>query len=173
MKFRSIVFLSLASAFLTSCTSASQHRSRCEYWQAKVDPSVETRGRQFELPSDAEAADAIECLLQLRGHHEHAAISGATRLDVSQRFPSASVALAALYYVSYIYTTDRRHGDGIALVDSDYQMANAEQVDRAFDYVSRWLDDVRREGIARIRKEHRDPLAGSGLEWYGNVPEER
>jgi hypothetical protein len=151
--------------------AACETQVTCEYWQSKVDPAVPLQGKRLdELPGDADAPEAIRCLLRLRGRTSHGRFSGVTRFDVSQIVPRATMEIAALYYVTYIYERKWPHADAV-MIDGPGGGNTTETVRNAFDAMERWLETVEKIGIARARKRRLHPLRGTPLHWYGRQPE--
>lgn len=144
--------------------------AQCERWQSKVDPAMPLQGERLaELPADDEAVTAIRCLLAMRGRTEPARFSGATRFDVSQIAERATIEVAALYYITFIYERSWQHGDAVMIVGPRGTNTKAA-VRQAFTAVERWLETVERIGIAEVRARQLHPLAGTKLSWYGRSP---
>lgn len=166
-------------AMVVSCVTAPDSRvaraapssMNCGYWQSKVDPSVPLQGARLdELPGDAEAVEAIRCLLRLRGRTEPGRFGGATRFDVSQVGPEPAIEVAALYYVTYIYERSWGHGDAVMIVGPNGVNTKAT-VRQAFEAVARWVATVERMGMAEVRAQRLHPFRGTSLHWYGRRPE--
>jgi len=117
-------------------------------------------------PSDEEVITAISCLLKNRGDHREARFGGVARIDISQHLPTASIELASLYYISYLYKQQWQHADGIALWNRKGEINPPGSVEAAFH--KRWFARVKEIGVRAARKEHLDPLKETGLFWYGN-----
>ena len=148
--------------------SAETAQSKCQKWNAKVDPGVAGRivVNVSEL-SDNEVVAAMECLLKNRGKRETARIYGATHFDVSQTLPPATIELASLYYISYLFTGNYQHGDGIALWDDHGVINPPGSIDHAYDAYKGWFKRVKTLGLVAAKKQHLDPLKGTNLKWYG------
>jgi hypothetical protein len=140
----------------------------CREWDAKVNPAV--RGKiavKVESLSDDEVMVAIGCLLKHRGDQRPARFRGATHYEVSQLLPAASIELASLYYISYLFTGNFQHGDGIAFWDQHGVINPPGACEIAYDAYSKWFEQVRSMGLAAARKKKLDPLQGTNLRWYG------
>jgi hypothetical protein len=176
---RGIVILIMAfSMFMVAPIGAPQSKEKtgqakaadeCRRWRAMVDPQVHSASIHPEVANlaDAEASFGISCLLVLEGIHRPGRFSGVTRLDVSQLLPQATVGLDALYVISAIYNQKWEHAQGIALVDSKFQLLTPEKgAKSAFPFVKAWYARVKNLGIGKLRAEHDDPLRDSGLKWF-------
>lgn len=141
----------------------------CHKWAGKVDPSVGDNDEPHALPAgEVETIEAIACLLRLEGNLEPARFSGVTHMDESQTLPRATVEVGALYYASYVFLRHWDHASGIAIVDQKGRFNQPSSVHRAYRYYRRWLSELQRIGVSEARKQHLDPVQGSGLRWYGN-----
>lgn len=141
---------------------------KCLLWRSKVDSTLV---RLQEPPgadekSDQSVMEGIECLLSLEGNRNRAKFSGVTRPEVSQNFKPATVEVAALYYVSFLYTGKWDHADAIAIVDNNREPNAAETVRRAYVAYRKWFQRVKKIGLAEARKIGLDPLKGKGVRWY-------
>ena len=143
-------------------------QASCREWDKRVDPRLGDSGIYPDrLPPDPEVLVAISCLLKQRGNKEPARFSGATRPGVSQQLPSATIELAALYYISYLFTGNPQHGDGVALWNQDGVINPPGSADAAYTAYRIWFRRVRSLGLAEARKRRLDPLKGTALRWYG------
>lgn len=111
--------------------------------------------------------EGMSCLLQCRGITREAGISGATHYEVSAGLPRATVELAALYYISFLFTGQRTHADGVALWNSDGVINPPGSIDTAYEAYERWFRRVQELGLATAREQGLNPLEGTGLAWYG------
>jgi hypothetical protein len=137
----------------------------CEKWIGLVDP--ELKGRARKPATDKEVMQAIQCLLTCRGNMKIAGFGGATRSEVSQSFPPATVELAALFYISYLFEGRWDHADGVALCDEN--SINPEgAISAAYGGYLKWFAQIRKLGIAEARRRHLSPLSGTGFQWYGS-----
>jgi hypothetical protein len=167
----------------------------CSQWQRRVDPrlmdpkSSTARSttpsdsldllRRTESPSDSRAlvrsphsqdnasvVHGIRCLLKLEGRTDPALVYGATRFDTSQFFDSASVQVAALYYISYLFYDDWGHGGAVVLVDRSHGWNTDRSVHRAFASYRKSYRLLRKIGVDEMRRRKIDPLDNTGLRWY-------
>jgi hypothetical protein len=124
--------------------------------------------------TEPEIIAAMGCLLALEDNTQKASFTGVTWAGVSQLFAWAPVNVAALYYVSYLYTGNWKHGDAIALrgpgASSDDSRAlyvtNQEAVHKAYASYRHWYEQLKRIGLRNAREQKLDPLEGTGLRWY-------
>ena len=141
----------------------------CKYWQAKVDPSI-TLLRSSSQPSKANEDDpleAIECLLKLEGKTSRSAFSSATvGYDISQRFPPATVEVAALYYASYLYHRTWHHARAMILMDQEGKKNTKTAIKAAYRAYRSWFATVREIGFREAREQRLDPLDGTNIRWY-------
>lgn len=154
-------------------TMAGQHGTtppECKKWFAKVEPIPGTSEEVWltDRPTDQDVLQAIGCLLQLHGNKHPARFTGVTHLDVSQILPQASVELAALYYISYLFTGNFKHADGIALVNRSRVINPDGAIDIAYHAYTVWFERVKSMGLLTARTLVLNPLQGTGLSWYGN-----
>lgn len=157
------------SVVLIGHTACVSHANICDVWRSKVDPSVRLQGGGIaELPSDDAAIAAIDCLLKSRGNTEPARFSGAVDDRVSQIFPDATIELAALYYISFIYEKNWNHASAVA-IDGPRGVNTKATIAEAYDAYQRWFVQAKRHGIAAAREQGFAPLAGTGLHWYGQA----
>jgi hypothetical protein len=126
--------------------------------------------------SDEVVLAAMSCFLSLENRTEYASVGGPTWAGVSQFFVArVPVNLAALYYISYLYTGNWKHGNAIALrgegADS-YEgslrlyVTRPDAVRKAYGSYRRWFEKVKQLGLAGAREQKLDPLEGTGLWWY-------
>ncbi len=161
---------------------------RCDYWHAQVippevkptTPVVKSEPHKissnlelthspeplYSRLSEAEAFEAIDCLLMLEGNKNDSRIVGATRVDTSQTFGASSVEVAALYYVSVIFYRDWGHAGAAALVGQAVVGDRDVVVAAAYAAHKKWLVKVKQLGWETARAEKLDPLDGSGVRWY-------
>jgi|GEM_PF-2909596 len=141
----------------------------CNYWRSLVDRSVEkpvTDQRIDESNSDT-IIFGIRCLLTLQGNKNPARFSGVTRTDVSQTFDEATADVAALYYISYLYTGRFDHARAVALRDPQNGQFNSDRaIGLAFQAYKKWFGKVERIGLRRAREIALDPLKGAKTGWY-------
>jgi len=90
-------------------------------------------------------------------------------------YSAPPVNLAALWAISYVYTSDFNHSLAIALVGQDAASSDSngmyvtkqEAVHRAYRAYRVWFEKVEKLGLPRARADNLDPLEGTGLCWYG------
>ena len=163
-----IPFISLNDT-LGGARNPIQHFERCNYWQAKVDPSVEVKQDIAGLSEedDARVLRAIECLLKLKGKTSPSTFSSATvGYDLSQRFPPPTVEVAALYYASYLYCQKWQHGHAMILLDKKGRKNTKESKEVAYRAYQSWLERIKGVGLHKAREDKLDPLAGTAVRWY-------
>jgi len=147
----------------------SETSQPCKEWDQRVDPDLGTKGPWLErVPSDDEVIVAIDCLLRNRGDRRAARFGGATDPKVSQVLPGATVELASLYYISYLFTGNQQHGEGVALWNRRGIVNPPGSVDAAYRAYTAWFKRVRSMGLSAARSRNLDPLKGTGLRWYGS-----
>jgi len=163
-----IILVGLLSAAPVFAQKKAVSNRSCSEWDKKVDPSLGTAAFLVNRPlGDDETLSAIGCLLRHQHDERPANFSGSTRPEVSQFFPDATIELASLYYISYLYTGNWLHGDAIALWNEGGEISPPGATITAYNAYDQWFKRVKTGGLASARKEHLDPLAGTGLAWYG------
>lgn len=141
--------------------------TQCKYWQSKVDPKIKLPKTEAKEETDDEhIMQAIECLLKLEGRKDDSKLRGATRLTVSQTFGPASVEVAALYYISYLYLQKWDHGSAIALRDADGEVNKPLAVAQAYQSYKIWFERVKSVGLSKAREMDLRPLADTKVHWY-------
>lgn len=164
---------------------AQTNMSNCTIWHSKVDPNIEiapseivrsqereagtyviTPSSPFKDISDADILFGIQCLLALKGSIRESNIAGATRPDTSQIFESATVEVAALYYISYLFTKDWGHAGAAVLVDERGAWNTDESIQKAYNAYQAWFEKVEKLGLKEARDDKLDPLFGTGINWY-------
>jgi len=148
-----------------SCRAADDH---CAIWRGQVDPTIEVSVRNPPPRDDSERVAAFECLLGEQGNTGPARFSGATGTAVSAMLPDATVEVAALFYISFLYTGSWRHADGVCLVNRENQIVAHDGVAAAYSAYRKWLARVKEVGVARAHELGLDPLEGADLCWYGS-----
>ena len=117
---------------------------------------------------------AIGCLLELESDVRPTNAMGVTWVGSSLRLDTAPVNLAALYYISYLYTRNWKHGTAVALrgPGAEYRRSQPKysttqsSIHEAYRAYRRWYSQVKDIGLEEARAERLDPLAGSSLYWY-------
>lgn len=142
--------------------------NKCLYWQSRVDESVKPPEsyKGLDETNEQNIMEGIECLLNLEGNRNDAKFSGANKPYVSQIFKQATVEVAALYYISYLYTQKWDHADAIFLANDNEEATEAETTRRAYKAYRAWYKEVKKIGIAKAREKHLNPLEGTGIRWY-------
>ncbi len=126
----------------------------CQYWQSMVDADVEppVGVQKVDEANQQTIIDGIECLLQMKGNKHSAKFSGATRPDVSQIFKPATVEVAALYYISFLYYQKWDHADAVALRDENGKIDTPEAVRQGYQSYRKWFGQVKRVGLSKARR---------------------
>jgi hypothetical protein len=140
----------------------------CKYWLSRVDSDVK-RPDQFKHVDESNMDNiivGIECLLALEDNKKRARFSGATRYDVSQLFAPATVDVAALYYVSFLFTQKWDHANAVAIVDKEGRINTDESIKEAFQAYREWFKEVKKLGIYKARESGIEPFAGKNIRWY-------
>ena len=172
------MFLSYGIFFVMTAPETGAHSNQamsqsidCRVWNSQIDPAVHHESPPNPITlSDTDALEAMNCLIKNRGNRTIAKIGGATNLAVSQQLPEPTVELAALYYISYIFTKSYQHADGIALWDDAGTINPPHSIESAYSAYITWLNEVRKVGVSKARRLRLDPLNRSGLAWYGKRP---
>ena len=146
------------------------------------NPNIVVQAHQNRDPdnvqslNDDEILKGISCLLDLKGRKEPSRLAGVTGDDISQFVGRASVEVAALYYINYLFKGVFDHAYGYVLLDTTRAPAKDKMgalltreadASRAYVYYARWFQKVRKIGLSAARQQHLDPLAGTTLQWYG------
>jgi hypothetical protein len=160
----SVVILGVYSSALAR--SQAQTRN-CNFWRSKIDEAtIESQEEQPGPLDDRSVLKGIRCLLQMEPNLHLARFSGAVNPSVSQLFPPATANVAALYYVSFLFTGRWDHADAVALRGVNGEVNSPEIITRAYKSYRRWFAEIRKLGLERARREKRDPLRNSGVTWY-------
>jgi hypothetical protein len=139
---------------------------RCQYWQSKVDETLSSSQRDVDHTDLENILEAVECLLQMEGNKHPARFSGATQFYVSQLFEPAKADVAALYYISYLYTQNWEHADAIALRSNDGAINSAQDIEIAYQSYRRWFAQVKAVGLEKARQMNLQPLKDTNIRWY-------
>jgi hypothetical protein len=182
--FGSIVFLCMGVYQSAKGAMLMQDGERCKYWQAKVDPSIESSKKTADISKDGSTVDsslaskvndeddtnvldAIECLLKLKGKASPSRFSSGTiGYNLSTRFPPPTVEVAALYYVSYLYHKKWRHAQAMVLMDSEGKKNTKKSIKTAYKAYQIWFEKVKGIGLERARQQNLTPLDGTDVRWY-------
>jgi hypothetical protein len=146
--------------------------NKCYRWRTQVDPRFQRIMMDKGTLTDREIEEGIGCLLELKGLKNKARLYGDTRINLNKaeryRPPKkpASVEIAALYYISYLFYNNWEHAGSIALYDADTGKTNTgEIVEKAFESYQKWYKKMLDMGIKVAREKALDPLDGSGISW--------
>lgn len=168
------LFFTFAMSICLSFIATSLHKAcemkkqspDCRYWRSKVDATVEPASATINETDDRIILEGIDCLLRLEGNKHSAKFSGATKPYVSQLFKPATVEVAALYYISYLYYQKWDHADAVALRDESGEIDKPEAVRQAYQSYKKWFEEVKRVGLAKARETKLRPLADTNVHWY-------
>lgn len=119
--------------------------------------------------------EGIGCLLTLWGNKARSRFTGYTRVSNEVASPPppplikkpASVEVAALYYISYMFYDKWEHAGSTRLFDeTSGKISYSEKtVKRAYESYLQWFKKIQLIGVDEARKQKLDPLAGSGIGW--------
>lgn len=147
----------------------------CFKWWTQVDPRQVLVTIDIESLTDEEIVEGIGCLLRLKGNKNKARIYGRTRsnLNGAQGYKPpknpATIEIAALYYISYLFHKDWEHAGAIALYDEEEEdidkINSPEYAERAFRSYENWFTTVKQLGLKKTREQKIYPLTGSGISW--------
>lgn len=156
------------------CLAAISRANNCEYWFAKVDPSIEEIDSRVDETNEESTIAGIACFLTLEGKKSNGVLYGAKSF-VSQRVPRASIEINALYYISKLFYRGDDFASAVALVGDPVKVCGKYEsilfnsnrdVRRAFKSYRKWFKKVKTVGLEEARKQKLDPLDGSGVRWY-------
>jgi hypothetical protein len=181
-----------ATLVLTSSSvlNGQSYGKACEVWLEriaqslpppdKVDGKKAGADRQADpwkvkSLSEDERLRAINCFLSAENDTRSSVFDARGDLEWSQMYSAPPVNLAALWAISYVYTSDFNHSLAIALVGQDAASSDSngmyvtkqEAVHRAYRAYRVWFEKVEKLGLPRARADNLDPLEGTGLCWYG------
>lgn len=180
--------LSLFSEYRTTQQVATSNldSGNCTFWHSKVDPNIKPSDRldtvspgaaegiskelkvdSSAISSEEELFKAIECLLHLEGNKTDSKIIGATSYYTSQVFGASTVEVAALYYISYLYYGKWDHAYAAKLVDKNGFVEDSQMIHKAYVSYRNWYKKLKEVGTAKAKETKLDPLAGTGIGWYG------
>jgi hypothetical protein len=165
--------LALGICLIFSGYTNSQSRNEicdvCLYWHSKVDYSITLPENcpKLDTTDEENILQAIDCLLKLEGRTKDSGFgTGGTSIEVSNAYPSPTVEVAALYYITYLYDQDWSHW-AIKIVDKKKERNEPEKVKSAYKAYRKWYEQVKKLGINEARKANLTPLDGTDLCWYG------
>lgn len=167
-----MVLLSLGATFAVAQNKPDGAMNKCHRWRTQVDPMFQRIMIDKETLTDREIEEGIGCLLELKGLKNKARFYGDTRSNYNKsegyRRPEkpASVEVAALYYISYLFYSNWEHAGSIALYDEATGKTNTGKiVEKAFESYQKWYKEMIVIGIKAAREKKLDPLEGSGISW--------
>jgi hypothetical protein len=167
-----LFFLFGVTSQMAQTKSNELKKDICYRWQTQVDPSFKRIEINESTLSVAEVQEGIGCLLKLQGKTNKARFTGATRLNpyASQgNKPSqkaATVEIAALYYISYLFYNNWEHASSLSLYDENTGEVNSKKnVKIAYKSYREWFKKVIEIGLEEARKQKLDPLSGSSVSW--------
>ena len=143
----------------------------CYRWRTQVDPQIQRINIEETALSDSEVEEGIRCLLELKGQKAKARFYGDTRANYNKadryRPPKkpATVEIAALYYISYLFENNWEHAGSVVLVDDDGKLNSNAIVEKAYKSYREWFQKVLKVGLRKARELKLDPLEGSGVRW--------
>jgi hypothetical protein len=163
-----LICLGALPLFAQKSNKIREKHSECIYWQSVIDDTIESSelGKQLNTSDPKTILTGIECLLKMEGNKHKARFSGATKVYVSQIFEPATVEVAALYYISYLFYQKWDHADAIALRDERGNVNTLEAIHKAYSYYREWFKEVKKRGFDNAIKEGLDPLKGKDVRWY-------
>jgi hypothetical protein len=166
------VFLLGVNSQMAQTKSDKTRNDICYKWQTQVDPSFQRIVIDKTTLTIPEIQEGIACLLKLKGKTNKARFSGQTRFNPyrSKEYKPpkklATVEIAALYYVSYLFYDNWEHANSISLFDADTFNSDTKKiVDRAYTSYQSWFDKVKELGLEKAREQKLDPLEDSGISW--------
>lgn len=146
----------------------------CYRWQTQIDPSLKRVVINAPTLTVAELQEGIGCLLKLKGKTKKARFTGATRdnyYSSTQYEPPkhpATIEIAALYYISYLFYENWEHASSVSLFDEESEQINSNKktsVEKAYKSYQKWFEKLKEVGIEKAREQNLDPLSGSGISW--------
>lgn len=162
-----IGILALAMTIGAHAQTGSASSPSCRDWFSKIDPHDSPQANfALDRLTDVEKLKGMVCLLKLEGRKNDARFSGATRPNVSQLFPATSVEVGALYYVSYVFTGKWDHSSACYLRGVDGRINDPQDIREAYRLYRKWIEQVKKLGLAEAREKGLNPLEGSSASWY-------
>ncbi|MBS1797246.1 MAG: hypothetical protein JSS81_25695 [Acidobacteria bacterium] len=161
------VFLIFSSQ--TNSQSLNEKCDVCLYWHSKVDYSIKlpVNYPKLDTKDEGNILEAINCLLKLEGKTNDSGFgTGGTSIEVSNAYPSPTVEVAALYYITYLYNPDWPHW-AIKIVDKKKEKNDQEIVKAAYKAYRKWYEQIKKQGIKKARNANLTPFDGTDLCWYG------
>jgi hypothetical protein len=168
-----LVLLGMTCVMAQPKSNAGQ--DSCRRWRTQVDPGEKRISIEIATLSDNEIEEAIKCLLTLQGQRARARVYGDTRPNYNKadgyKPPQnpATIEIAALYYISYLFTNNWEHAASVVLVNDNGEIDEKTNtraiVDRAFKSYREWFQKVNEIGLKKARELKLNPLEGSGVRW--------
>ena len=116
------------------------------------------------MPEDDKLA-GVACLLSLEKNQHPARFGGATASYVSQIYPEATTEVAALFYISYMFTGKWDHSLGVALRGRNGEINNPKDISLAYKNYRKWFKRVLSVGWKKSQDEGIVPLANGPVHW--------
>jgi hypothetical protein len=162
------IYISFDLVALPKACEMKRESQSCQYWGSKIDAELKplVSAQNIDETNPQMILDGIDCLLHMKGNKHRAKFSGATKPNVSQLFKPATVEVAALYYISYLYYQKWDHADAIALRDEKGRIDKPESVRQAYQSYKKWFEEVKRVGVVKAREMKLRPLAHTKVHWY-------
>lgn len=167
-------FLFGVSSAIAQTKAEKLEKDVCYRWQTQVDPSLKRFKIDNSTLTDDEIQEGISCLLKLKGKTKIARFTGATRTNIysSELYKPpkhpASIEIAALYYISYLFYDKWEHASSVSLFDEESEEINSntkKSVEKAYKSYQKWFEKVKEIGLKKAREQKLDPLANSGVSW--------
>lgn len=156
-------------------TPSVANGGHCAYWNSLVDPKAPQVSTKEIDSASKDVMSGIQCLLKLEGRKNQGVRYG-QKSFVSQTVPKASVEINALYQISELFYGNDDFAYAIALTadppkvvgELEVEEYNSNEVVKiAFASYRRWFKEIERIGLEAARRKKLDPLADSGIMWYG------
>lgn len=169
-----LVFWFGVTSQIAQTKSDKGESSVCYRWRTQVDPSLQRVIIDKSTLTIGETQTAIGCLLKLQGNRKKARFTGSTQSNYyssdAYKPPKnpASIEIAALYYISFLFYNNWQHASSISLFDEESEEINSNtkiSVEKAYKSYQKWFEKVKEIGLEKVRKQKLDPLAGSGISW--------
>ena len=148
---------------------------QCAYWNSLVDPKAAQVSLKESERASKDIMSGIECLLRVEGRKGQGVRYG-QKSFVSQTVPKASVEINALYQISELFYGNTDFAYAVALTQDppkvvgelEVEEYNAPEVVKvAFASYRKWFKEIKKIGLDAAREKKLDPLANSGVTWYG------
>ncbi|HEX8370289.1 MAG TPA: hypothetical protein VF604_17210 [Pyrinomonadaceae bacterium] len=165
-----LLLLPMLFLFCVIPQMAQDAKAACYKWQTQVDPKFERVEIDESKLSDKEIQTGIGCLLKLKGNKRKAGFTGATRSNIyasgRYEYKTATIEIAALYYISYMFHNNWEHAGSISLYDEEAENGNSKKsIKRAYESYRKWYEKLLEIGLQKAREQKLDPLENSGVSW--------